>query len=139
MFFSNAAQVVFKTTGGRIWNKRWGLPRLTQTRKENRRKEIRVFNQNIEILKAAAYLQPEVPVRIAQPLPDWQQQLMKARLDKSQHLLNARGSLLPPAAAAAMMKQRPPSRQQQQSMQPQDPQQQQHWQQRRIRPKIRHQ
>lgn len=140
MFFSSAVQVVFKSTGGRIWNKRWGLPRLSQTRKENRKKDIKIFNQNIEILKAAQHLQPDVPVRLAQPLPQWQQDMLKTKLDRAQRLLNLRGSLLPPAAANTLMNQRQPSKQQLQSLQPpQDPQQQQHWQQRRQKTKQRQQ
>jgi hypothetical protein len=144
MFFSSALQVVFKSTGGRIWNKRWGLPKLTRTRKENRKKDIRLFNQNIEILKAAEYLQPEVPVRLAQPLPGWQREQMKKRLEQAQVLLNSRGTLLPAAAAEAMMQQwlQKSEQQQQQRHQrslepPSDPQQQQHHLRRQVRPKVR--
>lgn len=140
MFFSNSLQVVFKTTGGRIWNKRWGLPRLTRTRKENRKKEIDIFNRNIDVLKAAEYLQPDIPVRLAQPLPQWQQTLMKAKLNKAQQLLNLRGSLMSPAVARQLMHQRHPSAQQQQILDPpRDPQQQQHWLHRRQKTKVRHQ
>lgn len=140
MFFSSSLQVVFKTTGGRIWNKRWGLPRLTRTRKENRKKEVAIFNQNIDVLKAAEHLQPDVPVRLARPLPQWQQALMKAKLTKAQRLLNLRGSLMAPAVAKQLMEQRHPSAQQRQILEPpQDPQQQQHWLHRRQKNRVRHQ
>jgi hypothetical protein len=63
---------------------RWGLPRLTRTRKENRKKDIKLFNQNIDILKAAAHMQPEVPVQLARPLPQWQVDRMRRRLESAQ-------------------------------------------------------
>jgi hypothetical protein len=136
MFFSIATQVVFKSTGGRIWNKRWGLPRLTQTRKENRKKDIKLFNQNLDILKAAQHLQPEVPVRLLKPLPDWQRVQMKNKLEKAQRLLNLRGHALPRADLDKLMQQqiKKPLPQP-----PQDPQKLQHHLQQRIRPRIRHQ
>jgi hypothetical protein len=101
MFFTSALQVVFKTTGGRVWNKPWGLPRLTRTRKANRRKNLALFNKNISLLKAAAAAEPPVPVRLDRPLPQWQQREMARRLVQAQRLLNWRGGLLPPMAAAA--------------------------------------
>lgn len=144
MFFSSAMQVVFKTTGGRIWNKRWGLPKLTRTRKENRKKDIRLFNQNIDILKAAEHLQPEVPVRLAQPLPGWQREQMKKRLEQAQMLINTRGTLLPAAAAEAMMQRRlqqPAQQREQQQLRslepPSDPQQQQYHLRRQVKPRTR--
>lgn len=63
---------------------RWGLPRLTRTRKENRRKDIKLFNQNIDILKAAAHMQPEVSVQLSRPLPQWQVDRMRRRLESAQ-------------------------------------------------------
>lgn len=101
MFFTSALQVVFKTTGGRIWNKPWGLPRLTRTRKANRRKNLALFNKNISVLRAAAAAEPEEPIRLNSPLPMWQQRQMAKHLQKAQKLLNWQGSLLPPSAAAA--------------------------------------
>jgi hypothetical protein len=101
MFFTSALQVVFKTTGGRIWNKPWGLPRLTRTRKANRRKNLALFNKNISVLKAAAAQEPAEAVRLNAPLPQWQRRYMLKQLDRAQQLLNWRGTLLPPAAAAA--------------------------------------
>lgn len=140
MFFSSALQVVFKTTGGRIWNKRWGLPKLSRTRKENRKKDIQIYNQNIDILKAAEHLQPEVPVRLMQPLPGWQREVMRKRLELAQRLLNARGSLIPAAAAEQLMQRRAPRHQQEQSLEPpSDPQQQQHHLSRQIRTRTRQQ
>jgi len=101
MFFTSALQIVYKTTGGRIWNKPWGLPRLSKTRKANRRKNLKLFNKNVSVLKAAAAQEPADPVRLNTPLPLWQRQQMAKHLEKAQQLLNWRGNLLPPAAAAA--------------------------------------
>jgi hypothetical protein len=103
MFFSSAVAVVFKTTGGRLWNKPWGLPRLSRTRRANRRKNLALFNKNISVLRAAAAAEPEVPVRLNTPLPQWQKRHMARQLENAQRLLNWRGAadLLPPIAAAA--------------------------------------
>lgn len=50
--------VVFKRTGGRAWNKKWGLPRLSRTQKENRVKQ-RKEEQGIRaLLKEAAERDP---------------------------------------------------------------------------------
>ena len=104
-------QVVFKTTGGRVWNKPWGLPRLSATRKANRRKNLALFNKNVSVLKAAAALEPPEPVRLDRPLPQWQQRQMAKHLGRAQQVLNWRGSLLPPAAATAAAAQGSVSRQ----------------------------
>ena len=61
---------------------------MTRTRKENRRKDIALFNQNLDVLKAAAYWQPEVPVRLEKPLPQWQVDVMRRRLEVAQQELN---------------------------------------------------
>ena len=100
MFFTTALQIVFKTTGGRIWNKPWGLPRLTRTRKANRRKNMALFNKNISILKAAAAAEPQQPIRLNTPLPEWQRRHMARQLARARRALNWQGTLLPPAAAA---------------------------------------
>jgi hypothetical protein len=102
MFFSSAVAVVFKTTGGRVWNKPWGLPRLTRTRKANRRKNLALFNKNVSVLKAAAAREPADPVRLDTPLPQWQRREMARHIERARRLLNWRGTLLPPAAAAAV-------------------------------------
>jgi hypothetical protein len=104
MFFSLPLSVVFRTTGGRIWNKRWGLPRLTRTRKENRRTDVRIYNNNMNVLKAAEALQPEIPVRLLQPLPDWQCKRMATRLALARRLLNLQGTLLSREAAEEQMR-----------------------------------
>jgi hypothetical protein len=96
-----APQVVFKTTGGRIWNKPWGLIRLSPTRKANRRKNLALFNKNISILKAAAAAEPAEPVRLNAPLALWRQQQMAKHLGRAQQLLNWRGSPVRAAAQAA--------------------------------------
>lgn len=101
MFFSSALQVVFKTTGGRVWNKPWGLPRLSKTRKANRRKNVALFRRNVSVLKAAEALEPAEPVRLPSPLPAWQRREMAKHLERAQRILNWRSSLLPPTAAAA--------------------------------------
>jgi hypothetical protein len=38
MFFTRSLLVVYKNTGGRLWNKPWGLPPLTKTQKRTRQK-----------------------------------------------------------------------------------------------------
>ena len=37
---TRAVFIVFKTTGGRLWNKPWGRPGMTQTMKANRKKNL---------------------------------------------------------------------------------------------------
>lgn len=91
MFFTRALLAVLNTKGGRQWNKPWGRPRLTRTQKANRRKDQQLFQQNIQVLKAAEALQPEVPVRLFKPLPLWQQALMKRKLAEVRAIMNARG------------------------------------------------
>lgn len=106
---------------------RWGLPRLTRTRKENRRKDIKLFNQNIDILKAAAHMQPEVPVQLYKPLPQWQIDRMRQRLEAAQEEINIRAA--GPIVADQLLRQRTRPQQQQQQRQlagpPVDPQLQQ--------------
>eukprot|EP00879_Flechtneria_rotunda_P024846 GHRR01026365.1.p1 GENE.GHRR01026365.1~~GHRR01026365.1.p1 ORF type:complete len:143 (+),score=31.43 GHRR01026365.1:713-1141(+) len=129
MFFSNALQIVFKSTGGRIWTKRWGLPKLSRTRKENRKKDIKIYNQNMEILKAAGALQPQLPVRLWKPLPDWQVERMKLRLEQAQRLLNMIGGSMSFERAEGLMQhqlQRRRTQHQRMVLPPQDPQQLQH-------------
>jgi len=46
--------VVFKETGGKLWNKPWGRKRVTQSQKENRRQEQQTLAINRGILKALA-------------------------------------------------------------------------------------
>lgn len=105
MFFSRALQVVFNTKGGRKWNKPWGLPRLSRYQRRNRRIDIKIFNSNLSILKRAAACQPEVPVRLHTPLPDWQLKRLKRFLNKAQQMMNWQASLLPPAAQQAVKQQ----------------------------------
>lgn len=103
---------------------RWGLPRLTRTRKENRRKDIKLFNQNIDILKAAAHMQPEVPVQLYKPLPQWQMDRMRQRLEAAQEEINIRAA--GPIVANQLLRQRTrPQQQRQLAGPPVDPQLQQ--------------
>mmetsp|Transcript_32173 Transcript_32173/g.91288 ORF Transcript_32173/g.91288 Transcript_32173/m.91288 type:complete len:85 (-) Transcript_32173:390-644(-) len=54
VFGTRAAMAVFKTKGGRLWNKPWGLKRMTKTQKENRKKTAELVVRNSEVLKMAA-------------------------------------------------------------------------------------
>ncbi len=49
-----------KPTGGRLWNKPWGIPKLTKTQKENRRKQTADVRNTVEVLKLAAARDPAV-------------------------------------------------------------------------------
>lgn len=43
----------------RLWNKPWGLPKVTQTRKANRKKANNLIRQNQDVLKEAAAKDPQ--------------------------------------------------------------------------------
>lgn len=58
---SSVLCVVFKRTGGRLWNKPWGLPPLSPTQKRNRLKERRKQQAVASILKMAAAREPLKP------------------------------------------------------------------------------
>lgn len=45
MRFTAPLLVVYKKTGGRLWNKPWGLPPLTKTQIRNRKKENNIVQQ----------------------------------------------------------------------------------------------
>lgn len=45
MHFTAPLLVVFKRTGGRLWNKPWGLPPLTKTQLRTRKKEKAIVQQ----------------------------------------------------------------------------------------------
>jgi hypothetical protein len=51
--------VVYKRTGGRAWNKKWGLPSLTRTQKANRLEQRREEQQIRALLKEAADRDPK--------------------------------------------------------------------------------
>lgn len=55
---------VMKTTGGKLWNKRWGVAQLNATRKTNRRDSQGVIQKNLSIVKAAAAAQPAEQIRL---------------------------------------------------------------------------
>lgn len=58
VFVTPSLWVVFKRTGGKAWNKKWGLPRLSRPQKENRVKQ-RKEEQGIRaLLKEAAERDP---------------------------------------------------------------------------------
>lgn len=84
---------------------RWGLPHLSRTRKENRKQDIRLFNQNLDVLKAAQHLQPAEPVRLTKPLPQWQVDVMRQRLQAAQQELNLRAAGVTAGAGAAALAQ----------------------------------
>lgn len=122
MLFSNALLVVFKTTGGKAWNKPGGLKPLTSTQKRNRRKNIEQTLKNISVLKMAAAHEPAVPIRLFKPLNHWRATWMRRKLEDTKLALGWKDSpikaalpalgaalprasapsLLPPAAQAAL-------------------------------------
>jgi hypothetical protein len=97
VFVSRAACVVFKTTGGRLWNKPWGLPRLTKTQKENRRKTNQEVKKNMSVLKAAAAAQSPIPIRLART-PSITRFEKAARVLQSLNRNSKVNPYLPPAA-----------------------------------------
>lgn len=58
MFFSRPLLVVYKNTGGRLWNKPFGLPPLTKTQKRTRQKNVREVQKVVQTLKEAADAEP---------------------------------------------------------------------------------
>ncbi|KAJ9530587.1 hypothetical protein QJQ45_014788, partial [Haematococcus lacustris] len=90
MFFSRAALVVFKTTGGKAWNPPGGLKPLSATQKGNRRKNVEQTLQNLSVLKMAAAQQPEVPTRLYRHLDPWKLVWMRKRLRIAQDVLGWR-------------------------------------------------
>ena len=54
VFSTRAVMAVFKTTGGRLWNKPWGVKKLSATQRENRKKQGTRMKVNSEVLKLAA-------------------------------------------------------------------------------------
>lgn len=59
VFGTRALSVVYKKTGGRLWNKPWGLPSPTRTQKANRRKQRQDEQSVAAILKEAAVKEPK--------------------------------------------------------------------------------
>lgn len=56
---SRALLVVYKNTGGRLWNKPWGLPKPTSTQKATRRKQRQQEQDVAKALKEAAANEPK--------------------------------------------------------------------------------
>lgn len=88
--------------GGRLFNKPWGMLRMSRTRKANRAKNMRIFNRNMSILKAAEHLEPPTPFKLYQPLPEWKRARMVKQVQQTQQLINWRSTFMSPAAGAAM-------------------------------------
>ena len=59
VFGTRALSVVYKNTGGRLWNKPWGLPSPTSTQKANRRKQRQDEQSVAAVLKEAAAKEPK--------------------------------------------------------------------------------
>jgi hypothetical protein len=55
---------VMKTTGGKLWNKRWGVPSLSPTRKANRKESQGIIQKNLSVIKAAAAAEPAVHLKL---------------------------------------------------------------------------
>lgn len=51
---------VKKVTGGRLWNKPWGIPKMTTTQRRNRKKNKAQIERNIAILKLAEKMDPSL-------------------------------------------------------------------------------
>lgn len=122
MWFSTALLVVFKTTGGKAWNKPSGMKLLTSNQKRNRKKNIEQTLKNMSVLKLAAAHQPATPVRLFKPLNHWRVNWMRRKLEDTTAALGwqdshfksalpaigpvrpkvASHSLLPPAAQAGL-------------------------------------
>lgn len=98
MFFTKCLYVVYKTTGGKAWNKPWGLKKLSRCQKRNRREDRRLIHRNLSVVKMASSLQPETPVQIYRPLADWQIKRMKTRLEEVRKQMNWEGTLIPKLA-----------------------------------------
>lgn len=123
MFFSRAALIVFKTTGGRAWNPPGGLRPLTPTQRRNRKENVELALKNMSVLKLAAANQPPVPVRLFKPLNHTRLKWMKHRLEAAKKALGwdvrlqagvaplqatagrEPSSLLPPVVQAALRQQ----------------------------------
>jgi hypothetical protein len=59
VFGTRALSVVYKNTGGKLWNKPWGLPPPTSTQKANRRKQRQDEQSVAQTLKEAAANEPK--------------------------------------------------------------------------------
>jgi len=67
MRFTAPLLVVYKKTGGRLWNKPWGLPPLTKTQIRNRKKENNIVQQTLTALRLAAANEPPKQSNSKQP------------------------------------------------------------------------
>lgn len=59
VFLSRGIFAVFKTTGGKLWNKPWGIPKTTRTQKGNKRKNKLQIARNLDALRLAKKYSPE--------------------------------------------------------------------------------
>lgn len=59
MHFTQALLVVFKTTGGKAWNKPGGLRPLSACQRRNRKRSIELTLKNMSVLKMAAANEPQ--------------------------------------------------------------------------------
>ena len=59
VFGTRVLSVVYKNTGGRLWNKPWGLPSPSRTQKANRRKQRQDEQSVAAVLKEAAAKEPK--------------------------------------------------------------------------------
>lgn len=91
-----------------MWNKPWGAKRMTRAQKANRRAAALRAEQNREVLRAAALLEPAPgsaeAVRLERPLAAWRQRQMAGHLARARRALeDGRGvePLLPPSPLLA--------------------------------------
>eukprot|EP00955_Chlamydomonas_euryale_P101116 365325-Chlamydomonas_euryale.AAC.14 len=87
MWFSRAAMIVYKTTGGKRWIPRSGLPPLSPTQARNRRRNGETTLKNLSVLKMAAANEPEAPTRLYKPLNHWRLLWMRKRMQTSKSIL----------------------------------------------------
>jgi hypothetical protein len=92
MWFSRAAMIVYKTTGGKRWIPKSGLPALSPTQTRNRKRNAETTLQNLSVLKMAGAHEPTAPTRLYKPLNHWRLMWMRTRMDASRSMLGWDGA-----------------------------------------------
>ncbi|KAG1666953.1 hypothetical protein FOA52_004236 [Chlamydomonas sp. UWO 241] len=92
MWFSRAALIVYKTTGGKRWIPKSGLPALSPTQARNRKRNAETTLKNLSVLKMAATHEPTEPTRLYKPLNHWRLMWMRTRMEASRSMLGWEGA-----------------------------------------------
>lgn len=92
MFFSRALLVVYKTTGGHMWNSSGSLKPLSACQQRNRRRNTEQTLKNMSVIKMAAAAEPPQPTRLYKPLNHWRLLWMRKRMEQSKTVLGWDGS-----------------------------------------------